>query len=155
MKIKLSALLFIALGALALNGIVHAERRSVLLVTEEEARQPDATAPLRRFGSSVSTDGPVITFNKPTYGSEIAKPVSIDISFGQRLAPVDLSSLRVTYLKFIPIDITDRVRDYASARGIKIDNADLPAGSHKVRFSIKDSEDRLSEEILKITIIDE
>jgi hypothetical protein len=137
------------------SGVVikaHADE-PVVIVTEEESKQPDAPARKKGFGSEELKDGPIITFNKPTFGSEVQKPVAIDISFSPRNAPIDLSSLKVTYVKFISIDITDRIKEYFSPTGVKIANASLPVGSHKLQFSLRDVGDHLTEEILKITVV--
>src|SRR5262245_36475149 len=124
---------FILAGVFAIPASAAAQEDPVVIVTEEESKQPDAPGRKRRFGSDGPAQGPIITFNKPTYGSEVEKPVTIDISFGARLAPVDISTLKVTYLKLLSIDITDRVREYADATGIRISNASFPTGTHKVR----------------------
>lgn len=88
-----------ATSAAAADGIVE-------IVTNEEASQPNARV-VGKASAAELTDGPFINFNKPTSGSEVPKPVTIDISFKQHSAPIDVSTLKVTYLKLFNIDITE------------------------------------------------
>lgn len=153
---RISLSLFIAVGLQAFEAsVVWALPSSVMIVTSEESRQPDAPRVRKGFRTQQADEGPTILFIKPANGEDVEKPVTIDIAFQPKDAPVDISSLEVTYLKLFPIDITDRVKAYAKPTGIKIDNAEFPSGTHKVKFAIKDSEGRLSETTLKITILDE
>lgn len=144
----------ITLLVLGTVGDLYAENKPVVIVTDEEGSQRDAPSGKGMFGSSDSSDGPEINFEKPTPESEQSKPVAIKISFHAKDAPVDINSLKVTYLKFVSVDITDRVKPYATVDGIDIEKADLPEGSHKVRFSIRDTEDRLSEKTLRVKILE-
>lgn len=127
----------------------------VQLITPEEAAQPNAHLKTGMFGWKEPSDGPTIEFRAPTPDTEVAKPIPIEIDFKENQAPVDLSTLQVSYLKVIAIDITDRIKPYATKNGIKIEKADLPAGSHRVRFSIRDMQNNLSEKTLKVTIVDQ
>jgi hypothetical protein len=126
----------------------------VMLITQEEASRADAQFGSGKFASKEPSDGPTIEFLKPTPDTEIVKPVPIEINFKENQAPIDLATLEVTYLKFLSIDITERVLPYATMNGIKIANADLPTGTHRVKFSIKDTENQLTEKTLKIKIVD-
>ena len=126
----------------------------VEIVTDDEASQPDA--PARGKNSVVElSDGPFIDLNNPASGSEVPRPVTIDISFKPHGAPIDITTLKVTYLKLFNIDITDRVREYATQSGIKIVNAAFPAGTHRVRFSLQDTEGNQSEKTLSLTILED
>ena len=57
-----------------------------------------------------------------------------------KTGPVDLTSLKVTVVKFLPFDITDRLRDYATADGIQVKEAKIPVGKHIVRISVADTQ---------------
>lgn len=126
-----------------------------MLITSAEAAQPDLKISKGMFDSEEPNEGPIIEFSAPTPGTEVEKPVPIKIYFKQNQAPVDISTLEVTYLKLISIDITDRVKPFATAAGINIEEADLPSGSHKVKFAIRDTKDNLTEKTLKIKILEE
>ena len=128
---------------------------AVTLITSEEAQRPDAETDLARGKEprgKEPSDGPAILVRSPEDNRIYSPPVGIDITFEPREAPVDLNTLVVQYVKFINIDITNRVRPYATTTGIHVTNADLPPGSHRVRLSISDVNGRVSVKTLGITV---
>lgn len=113
------------------------------LITPEEAATPDEAEPLvrsRGLGPKLPDAGPMIELLKPIENEKISVPTEIEVRFTPRGAPVDLSTLRVSVVKVIRIDITDRLSAYASPTGIKIPDANLPSGEHKVRLTVGDAE---------------
>jgi hypothetical protein len=127
---------------------------SFMLITPDEAKLPEAklSPPRRGFDGSQPSNGPIVKFLRPENESTVAKPMVIKIVFERNLAPIDLSSLKVTYLKLISIDITDRIRPYLTAGGIEASNAEIPEGNHRLRFSISDTQGRLTEEVLAVLV---
>ena len=126
------------------------------LVTPEEA----AMAPVQeRPGAGkveVSREppdtGPVIEVLKPTEGAVPTVPMEVTIRFTPRSAPVDMATLQVAVVKFITIDITDRVRPYVSPAGIQIPDAKLPSGKHIVRISVGDASGGMSNKQMTVSI---
>lgn len=117
--------------------------KDLWLITPQEA----ATAPVPDgFGSGetpvagVADLGPTIDVVKPTDGGSAPPPVEVDIRFTPKSSPVDPATLKVSVVKLINIDITDRVRSYASATGIHVPAAQIPSGKHTVRVSIADKD---------------
>ncbi len=116
------------------------------LITPEEAAQPPAPPGARELPHSGPLDigreppdiGPIIEVLRPTEGTAPVPPIEIVIRFTPRQQPVDLKSLKVSVVKLISIDITDRVRPYVTDRGIQIPDAKLPSGEHTVRISLSD-----------------
>lgn len=146
----------LALLALLLAPFAWGEGRPVILVTEKEARLPDAKLPpyedylkqrglfdsFRQFSSpkeGESAKGPEISLIRPKDGATYAGPLEIDVRFIPRTGPVDLKTLNVEYVKLWGIDITERVRPYATSEGIKLQNAQFPPGNHRVKISIGDA----------------
>lgn len=114
-----------------------------LITPQEAALAPRAEAPGGApldVGRQESNLGPTIEILKPNVGGKASGPVEIQINFVPKTGPVDLTSLKVTVVKFIPFDITDRLRDYATADGIQIKEAKIPAGKHIVRISVADAQ---------------
>ncbi len=114
-----------------------------LITPEEAASAPRAEAPggaLLDVGKQESNLGPTIEILKPNVGGKASGPVEIQINFVPKTGPVDLTSLKVTVVKFLPFDITDRLRDYATADGIQIKEAKIPVGKHIVRISVADTQ---------------
>lgn len=116
------------------------------LITPEEAALPPASPEERGLKGGTPFDigreppdiGPIIEVVKPIEGTPQSPPIEIAVRFTPRQQPIDLASLKVTVVKFISIDITDRVRPYLSAQGIQIPDAKLPSGEHTVRISLSD-----------------
>jgi hypothetical protein len=47
----------------------------------------------------------------------------------------------VTYIKLEPIDLAERVREFAEARiSIDFKDAEIPPGTHKIRIEVKDTD---------------
>ena len=115
---------------------------AVLLITEKEAAMEDA--PMKAPGSQISQvdpmKGPMIIVNNPKDGESYRAPLMVDLHFETRPdSAVDLETLKVLYRKIISIDITDRIRPYATEKGIYIPEADIPKGNHKIEIRIADS----------------
>ena len=136
-----------ALGIGALLLWVHTPsaaklNEEVWLITPEEAGMaPAEEVPGGgefKIGSEEMDLGPKIEVLKPTNGGSAPPPVEVLIKFLPNPKAVDLASLIVSVVKLFTIDITDRVRDHATADGIHVQQAKIPAGKHKVRISIAD-----------------
>lgn len=145
LKGLLTAFLFLGGGYKALAGA------QVVLLTAEEGALMNAPAGLIDVGSPLDM-GPSIEVVKPEQNLDLIPPVSIIIRFIPNGKEVDLSSLKVEVVKIFAIDITNRVRPYATQKGIQADNAILPAGEHKFRITIGDVDGGISrkEFLLKI-----
>ncbi len=126
------------------------------LVTPDEAAMPPASTEKGgqpfEAGREPPDTGPLIEVLKPAEGDSVAVPLEIAVKFVPRSAPVDLSSLKVTVVKFLDIDITDRVRPFATPAGIQIPDARLPAGEHRVRITVADASGGVSRKQLTLTV---
>lgn len=113
------------------------------LITPEEAAMAPAQEGVGKSEIAVGGEadmGPNIDVIKPSNGGISPPPVEIDIKFTPKSSPVDITSLKVMAVKFINIDITDRVRPYATSGGIHVPQAQLPSGKHTVRITIADKD---------------
>lgn len=118
------------------------------LITPEEAAMAPRVArpgePLTEVGGEDLLLGPQIELLKPTNGGRAPTPVEILVKFVVQAGKVDLASLKVSLVKFISIDITDRVREHVTADGIHVKEAKIPSGKHTVRISLADIDGLLS-----------
>lgn len=107
------------------------------LITPQEAAAPDQ--PEGHIEAGVEEGGPIIEVVNPEYGKIYSPPLPVIVRFvpkdGQE---VDLSTLKVEYMKFIPIDITERVRPYITKDGIRAEKVNIPPGIHNIRVSLSD-----------------
>ena len=130
----------ITLGSLTLEA---GASDGLWLITPEEAATADEAEPLirsRGLGPKLPDAGPMIELLKPIEHETISVPTEVVGRFTPRSAPVDLSTLKVSVVKLVRIDITDRLTAYVSPTGIKIPDANLPSGEHKVRITLGDAE---------------
>lgn len=117
---------------------------SVTLITQAEALLPDMSAIQyenvgREIESKSDSTGPIIKVITPEEGKTYAPPLNIELHFITKgLTEIDLSTLKVEYLKFLSIDITERVLPYVNKEGIKISNAKFPSGTHNLKITISD-----------------
>ncbi len=140
------SVLAVTMGCLSLVSFAREKPTSDFwLVTPEEAALANAErSPGVRQRGIAPRSGPAIELLKPTAGQASRAPVEIDVKFHPSAAPIDESTIHVTLLKFINVDLTDRLRPYITASGIYIPNANLPSGQHAVRITLADREGNAS-----------
>jgi hypothetical protein len=118
------------LAILALAGTAKAE----MLISTQEAGLPESP-----FNERGAFPGPKIVLVAPSQGTTPVKaPMRLQIKFEQRGAKIDLDSLRITYIKLQPVDLTERVRPFVSQDGVDFKNAEVPPGTHKIRVEVRD-----------------
>lgn len=116
MRWRAVAVLAFVLGIVYPSGICAATGEHDWLISPEEA----ALAPTEDDGirsRSLSDAGPEIDIVKPSEGEVVPSPAEILIRFLPKTVTIDLTSLKVTLLKFIPIDLTDRMKLPAACCG--------------------------------------
>lgn len=110
---------------------------SLTLITPEEAAQPDAPLPKRIELIQKEGNGPQIRIASPPLEKPLRSPFSIDILFEALSGKIiDYNSLRVRYLKLVPIDLTPRIKCYLNENRLFIKNIKIPKGIHRLQFSI-------------------
>ena len=121
------------------------------LITTEEALQPEV--PFLKECSSLEENGPHIKINAPRLDVPLLTPFIVDIAFeASRNKIIDYDSLRVRYLKFIPIDLTDRVKPYLDNNRLMLKDVKVPQGRHclQVLIGYKSGEKTLMEILLNV-----
>ncbi|MBI4683310.1 MAG: hypothetical protein HY757_09460 [Nitrospirae bacterium] len=129
-----------------------AASETITLITREEGAIKEAPRDLYEVGR-VLNDGPDIKLLEPRTNIENIAPVKVSIRF----VPVegneiDLSKLKVEYLKFVTINLTDRVLPYTTKDGILLEKADLPAGKHTLRVTIGDIKGGVTQEVFTVKL---
>ena len=123
------------------------------LIKESEARLPPApaTAPATRS----ITRGPGIRILSPVAGSQsLASLFPLQIAFEPHGgAKIDLSTVRLTYLRSPSVDLTERVKAGLSEKGIDLKAAEVPPGEHQIRVSVQDSDGRVSNAVLNLNVV--
>lgn len=124
-------------GSLAV--IFAGEAAAVVLITESEAALPINKSTVRGISR-----GPKILVISPSPGAGLIRsPLNLRVrfeSFGG--AAIDVGSVVVTYERYPAIDLTQRVIPFVKAGGIEMPGAEVPVGTHRIRFEVKDSDGR-------------
>ncbi len=143
----------ILIGVLCLvAGLAQAE----WLILPDEARARDAPVSLRQ-PMSLSSNGPRITVHKPELLNQVRPPVDILVTFApsDSGAKPDLSTLRVHLLKFINIDITDRLKKFLKGDRLDVTGAEVPVGNHRLRVTVADVTGQESQREFRLVIREE
>ena len=144
MRMVLTAMLC---GGLAL--VCASSANAEVLITEAEAKlpnSPDAAMTMRGL-----TRGPAIEQVEPSADSK--SPLKLKIKFVTRNnVDIDVSSVKLTYLKVPVVDLTARIKQYVKSSGIEMDAAEVPLGQHTMRLDVKDKQGRASSAFLKVRV---
>lgn len=140
MNVLMIVLLQTVLGGISQSAA--ASNDSWLITPDEAALAPAVDDGIRPRG--LSEAGPGIEIIKPMEGAVIPTPAELLIRFLPKNVTIDLSSLKVTLMKFIPIDLTDRLKPYLSAEGIAVKDAKVPTGTYRVRITLSDAQGKSS-----------
>lgn len=124
---------------------VHAQ--ALQLVTADEAKLPAVAA---KPGTRAITRGP---------GVKVATPETVSGAFPLKIefAPrggskIDPASVKVEYLRGDGVDLTSRLKANIKPEGIEVAAAQVPAGEHAFRVSVRDSEGREGKAEFKLSV---
>jgi hypothetical protein len=109
------------------------------LITPAEAAFPPGQVPaFAERGSPMRR--PSITVVSPSGAGALYSPLDFKLSFSAfGGAAVDPSTVVVTYVKQPNIDITPRLKEFITADGIDIVQAEVPPGVHQFWIELKDT----------------
>jgi hypothetical protein len=155
-------------GLLALYATVCRARAAAWALITKEEFELDSTAPHREESlaatqplsrsmrrTSRPPDAPIIELEQPNATKPIKPPLTIRIHFRPKEgATIDLTSFRVTY-GWLALDITKRIIEHAhvSASGLLANNADIPAGRHRVTLQVADNMHRVGVRTFEFTVL--
>jgi hypothetical protein len=126
----------------------------VPLVSEAEATTGREYASRNMAKSFAPAGAPIIELRSPTLGLPLTMPVRIEIKFNAvSPATIKPETFRVRY-GALRLDITDRLRGAGKvlSSGIEVERAILPTGSHRLFVEIRDSLDRLGEQVVELEV---
>jgi hypothetical protein len=167
MKRNLSIVFIAVILFLNFSGYSSAgEKKKNLWITKKEASLPPMKHPKRENKNSdklknqlssvnkQSIMGPIIKIKKPDPDKLYKDLIDILIHFEENPMgeSVDMTTLRVIYLKMFGIDITDRILPYIIETRIDANGIKFPEGEHEFEIRIKDTEGMASAQIFKINL---
>ena len=130
--------------------LLHAAH-AMELITEDEARLPSAPRIASRGGI---TRGPSIKMVSPDPNGQIKPPFAMNVQFrAHGGSKVDVSTVKVTYLKKPAVDLTPRLRPAISESGIAMDTVNVPAGTHDIKIDVTDADGRTKSEVVSFTAV--
>ncbi len=107
------------------------------LITPEEAAQPEVPLLRGMECSRFEGNGPQIKIALPRLGEPLLTPFVVDITFeASSNKVIDYDSLRIRYLKFIPIDPTGRVKPFLNNDRLMVKDVKVPQGRHCLQLLI-------------------
>jgi hypothetical protein len=97
---------------------------------------------------------PVIELSKPKLNDTLKAPFPIQLVFKASDDAEVLPETFKVFYGFMKLDITDRVvkNTKVTKTGLTVDQADIPAGTHKLLLQITDSKNRKTEMPMSFTV---
>jgi hypothetical protein len=135
-------------------GLSHAAPKHVVLITPDEAQRPLPPDTDLTFRAGISR-GPAIELVSPKPSEKsVQSPVHLQLKFaGRGGAQIDVDSLKFTYIRNPVINLTDRVKEFATPAGIDVPEAEIPAGMHIIRADVKDKDGRAGFLIFRLNVV--
>jgi hypothetical protein len=127
-----------------------------LVTPEEAAKAGERAAGWKELAAAVEGAGPIIIVHDPRALNRVQAPLNILVSFepGKSGERPDMASLTVTLIGFFDIDITDRIREHIIGDTLKVEDANLPEGSHRLRLAIKDIGGNPNERDMVVNVVE-
>lgn len=113
--------------------------RALELITKEEASLPPGLSERMRG----PIPGPIIEVLSPPSDVRQRTPFRLLVRFrtyGGSL--VDKELVRMIYIKDPLVELTKRVQDFITPRGIEVKDAEVPPGRHMIRIQLNDTAGR-------------
>ncbi|QWE19970.1 hypothetical protein [Polynucleobacter sp. AP-Kolm-20A-A1] len=118
------------------------------LISAKEAALPSAGGQTRGISR-----GPTIKVNSPAPDVATTSPFDFRIVFVPRgESKIDVDSVKVVYMKSPFVNLTPRLRDAISDKGIDFSKAEVPPGSHTIRVSVADNEGRETNSVFTLVV---
>ena len=125
------------MSALVLWSVAPFATAQVVLITEDEAKTPNAQI----ISTRAITRGPSIKLTSPADVAAKSFPIKLELA-ARGGAKIDVNSLKVEYLKQPLVDLTPRFKPGLQANSLELSQVKVPQGQHAIRISIKDSDGR-------------
>lgn len=133
-------------------GVAALPAQAFQLITQAEAALPAAPTP--DIGLRGLTRGPDVDQRSPSPEAVTPLgPLTLDVTFEPHNGvAVDPGTVKVTYLKEPAIDLTQRLKPYITATGIKAGDVGIPPGTHMIRIDLADTQGRTATKIMTIKV---
>jgi hypothetical protein len=114
---------------------------TVLIEPEEAALPSPPEAPSIALVTRGITRKPNIVLTSPE--ASVSSPFNLKFKFeAHGGAAIKPETLHVIYLKNPAVDLTARVKPFATAQGVAMSGAEAPPGKHAIKVTVSDTADR-------------
>jgi hypothetical protein len=118
------------------------------LISAKEAALPAAGGQTRGISR-----GPTIKVNSPAPDVATTSPFDFRILFVPRgESKIDVNSVKVVYMKSPFVNLTPRLRDAISDKGIDLSKAEVPPGQHTIRVTVADNDGRETSSVFTLVV---
>jgi hypothetical protein len=128
------------------------------LITADDTRQkPGGIDPTIEEKGPIP--GPIISVLLPTDHAELRSPVEFDVRFRSFAgSTVDVTTIRIAYVRDPWIDLTKRVRNRLGPKGFdptgfKFDDGEVVPGTHTIRIEVRDTDGRSGVAYTTFTVV--
>jgi hypothetical protein len=131
-------------GVLLVFGLLGPATATTWLVTPQEMQRSNEADNGLRSRAVPIKDAPTIDLVKPKLPGDVPSPTPIELQFTANApSKVKPETFRALYGSF-QIDITSRIlgATQVSASGLRVEEARLPNGKHRIQLMIEDTEGR-------------
>lgn len=128
------------------------EAEELWLISPEEAAFAPAPEESLIRSRGLNSKGPRIDVLKPADDFPQQSPLEIVVRFHPNPEAVNPDSVKVQLVKFISIDITDRVKPYLTESGINVKEANIPSGKHLVRITVSDGKGETNSKEIELQV---
>jgi hypothetical protein len=112
---------------------------SLILITPDEASQPDAPMIRTRGIKLTKTEGygPQIKIYSPNTNEPLRSPFILDIVFESSSGKIiDFDTLSIKCLKLVSLDLTGRIKPYLNDNRLTLKEVQVPQGRHCLQLAI-------------------
>jgi len=147
MKYPIPYVFLLSIMLLISNSCTATSQKPRMLITQEEAERPSN----KQVIVAVS-EGPEIVILRPNTEKDHTGPMIIEVVFKPSSdgCEPDMSTFKLEYIKFLTIDITNRVLEFIHGNILKTEEIDIPKGKHTLSLSLKDKDGKETIQIIKI-----
>ncbi|MDH5641949.1 MAG: hypothetical protein OEY28_11705 [Nitrospira sp.] len=128
------------------------EAEDLWLISPEEAAYAPAPEESLIRSRGLNSKGPRIDVLKPADDAPQQSPLEILVQFHPNPVAINPDSVKVQLVKFISIDITDRVKPYLSESGLNVKEANIPSGKHLVRITVSDGKGETNSKEIELQV---
>ncbi len=133
-----------------LVAVISSTAFAATLISSKEAELPDISPTLSTRGIS---RGPAIKLDSPQTNAPVVSPFEFKVSFDARGdSKIDPNSVKVIYMKSPFVDLTPRLINAISSKGIDFSKAEVPPGTHIIRITVKDTEGRETNSVMNLVV---